>query len=120
MTAEEYFPARGPLLQFTVVGVVRGPDDLDASAEGGFIASQGFLDTVNGPPPAMLPFLWAPVGLRYHALHHLMPRLPYHNLGIAHRRLVEALPVDHAYRQVEQRELVSALARLVGRMRLKR
>ena len=78
------------------------------------------LDTVNVPPPALLPFLWAPVGLRYHALHHLMPRLPYHNLGLAHRRLVEALPADHAYRQVEQRELIPALARLVGRMRLKR
>ena len=50
-----------------------------------------FLDSVNVPPPALLPFLWAPVGLRYHALHHLMPRLPYHNLGTAHRRLVEAL-----------------------------
>ena len=79
-----------------------------------------FLDTVNVPPPALLPFLWAPVGLRYHALHHLMPRLPYHNLGTAHRRLVEALPTDHVYRQVEQRELLPALRRLLGRMRLKR
>ncbi len=79
-----------------------------------------FLDTVNVPPPAMLPFLWAPVGLRYHALHHLMPRLPYHNLGTAHRRLVEALPADHDYRRVEQRELIPALARLLGRMRASR
>jgi fatty acid desaturase len=76
-----------------------------------------FRDTVNVPPPALLPFLWAPVGLRYHALHHLMPRLPYHNLGAAHRRLVAALPADHVYREVEQRELVPALARLVGAMR---
>jgi len=79
-----------------------------------------FLDTVNVPPPAMLPFLWAPVGLRYHALHHLMPRLPYHNLGTAHRRLVEALPADHDYRRVEQRELIPALSRLLGRMRRSR
>jgi fatty acid desaturase len=76
-----------------------------------------FLDSVNVPPPALLPFLWAPVGLRYHALHHLMPRLPYHNLGAAHRRLVEALPSDHVYRRVEQPELIPALGRLVGRMR---
>jgi fatty acid desaturase len=76
-----------------------------------------FLDTVNVPPPALLPFLWAPVGLRYHALHHLMPRLPYHNLGTAHRRLVEALPPDHAYRRVEQREMGPALASLVEKMR---
>ncbi|WP_293395028.1 fatty acid desaturase [Phenylobacterium sp. RIFCSPHIGHO2_01_FULL_69_31] len=76
-----------------------------------------FLDSVNVPPPALLPFLWAPVGLRYHALHHLMPRLPYHNLGVAHRRLVEAFPADHVYRRVEQRELFPALRRLIARMR---
>lgn len=79
-----------------------------------------FRDSVNVPPPALLPFLWAPVGLRYHALHHLMPRLPYHNLGAAHRRLVAALPADHVYREVEQPELVPALRRLVGRMRAAR
>ena len=35
-----------------------------------------FLDSVNVPPPATLPVLWAPVGLRYHALHHLLPGCP--------------------------------------------
>ena len=74
-----------------------------------------FLDTVNVPPPALLPALWAPVGLRYHALHHLLPRVPYHNLATAHRRLVAAgSPV---YRQVERRELGPALAALVGKAR---
>ncbi|HET9510136.1 MAG TPA: fatty acid desaturase, partial [Sphingomonas sp.] len=46
-----------------------------------------YLDSVNVPPPALLPMLWAPVGLRYHALHHLLPGVPYHSLGEAHRRL---------------------------------
>ncbi len=32
--------------------------------------------------------LVAPVGLRYHALHHWIPSLPYHNLGRVHRLLV--------------------------------
>jgi hypothetical protein len=39
-----------------------------------------------------------PVGLRYHGLHHLLPSLPYHSLGIAHRRLMAQLPADSPYR----------------------
>ncbi|NML05514.1 fatty acid desaturase [Sphingomonas sp. G-3-2-10] len=56
-----------------------------------------YLDSVNVPPPALLPMLWAPVGLRYHALHHLLPSVPYHNLGEAHRRLTAALGTDSPY-----------------------
>jgi fatty acid desaturase len=41
--------------------------------------------------------LVAPVGLRYHALHHWIPSLPYHNLGRAHRLLVRALSPDAPY-----------------------
>jgi fatty acid desaturase len=74
-----------------------------------------FHDTVNVPPPALLPGLWAPVGLRYHALHHLLPRLPYHNLGKAHRRLAAGLPA--AYRRVEQPGLAAALGSLVRKAR---
>lgn len=33
--------------------------------------------------------LFAPLGLRYHAAHHLFPYLPYHALGAAHRRLMQ-------------------------------
>jgi fatty acid desaturase len=56
-----------------------------------------YLDSVNVPPPALLPALWAPVGLRYHALHHLLPSVPYHNLGLAHRRLCAALDPGSPY-----------------------
>lgn len=76
-----------------------------------------FLDTVNVPPPAALPMLWAPVGLRYHALHHLMPRVPYHNLGAAHRRLMAKLPADSPYAQASRAELGPALSDLLRRMR---
>jgi fatty acid desaturase len=56
-----------------------------------------YLDSVNVPPPALLAPLWAPVGLRYHALHHLLPSVPYHNLAPAHRRLVATLDADSPY-----------------------
>ena len=42
--------------------------------------------------------LFFPLGLRYHAMHHLFPGIPFHNLGRAHRRLMERLPADSPYR----------------------
>lgn len=74
-----------------------------------------FLDSVNVPPPALLPFLWAPVGLRYHALHHLLPRVPYHNLGKAHARLSARLAATSPYHRVEEKGLFLALAKLFRR-----
>jgi fatty acid desaturase len=71
------------------------------------------LDSVNVPPPAMLPMLWAPVGLRYHALHHLLPNLPYHSLGAAHRRLLAQLPADSPYRATASRRVAEVLARML-------
>jgi len=56
--------------------------------------------------------LWAPIGLRYHALHHYFPGIPYHNLKIAHRRLVESLPPAGAYHQTLSRSLPHSLDRL--------
>jgi len=46
-----------------------------------------YLDSVNVPPPGIWAELWAPVGLRYHATHHLLPSMPYHALPEAHRRI---------------------------------
>lgn len=71
-----------------------------------------YLDTVNVPPPALLPALWAPVGLRYHALHHLLPSVPYHALGEAHRRLSAMLEADSPY----HRASYPGLPGLVGRI----
>jgi fatty acid desaturase len=73
-----------------------------------------YLDSVNVPPPATLPALWAPVGLRYHALHHLLPGLPYHALSEAHRRIAAAMPAESPYHSAGYRSLSGLVARLVG------
>lgn len=56
-----------------------------------------YLDSVNVPPPGPLAEIWAPVGLRYHALHHLLPSMPYHALPEAHRRLSAHLGAGSTY-----------------------
>lgn len=72
-----------------------------------------YLDSVNVPPPALLSPLWAPVGLRYHALHHLLPSMPYHSLGEAHRRLTAQLGGASTYEKASYPGLLPLLSRLV-------
>ena len=66
------------------------------------------------PPPGLWAGLWAPVGLRYHALHHLLPSMPYHSLGEAHRRLKQALPADSQYHGANYDSLPKLVANLVA------
>jgi fatty acid desaturase len=61
--------------------------------------------------------LVAPVGLRYHALHHWIPSLPYHNLGRAHRLLVSALTPDTPYGRTIERGFTPAIRDLLRRAR---
>ncbi len=57
------------------------------------------LDSVNIPGNRWTSPLWAPVGLRFHATHHLFPDLPYHALGEAHRRLIKDQGEESPYGQ---------------------
>ena len=73
------------------------------------------LDSINLTGPPFLTVLAAPVGLRYHALHHFLPTVPYHSLGKLHRRLLTELTSDSLYHQTEERGIFSAVQTLVRR-----
>jgi fatty acid desaturase len=70
-------------------------------------------DSINIPGHPVLTELLFPIGLRYHALHHLFPALPYHALGKAHRRLMAELPADSPYRSTVRAGFLAALAELL-------
>jgi fatty acid desaturase len=55
---------------------------------------------------------WGPVGFRFHALHHLFPNIPYHNLPIAHQRLMEGLPTGSIYHQANSSSMWHSLKTL--------
>jgi fatty acid desaturase len=74
--------------------------------------TQQLLDSINYPRRSWAAALWAPVGLRFHAVHHLFPGIPYHNLPAAHARLVRLLPPESPYHQTEGRGLVASLREL--------
>lgn len=74
--------------------------------------SEQFLDSVDVPGHRFWTALWAPVGLRYHATHHLFPSIPYHALRSAHLRLVAELPDNRIYLRATRKSLRDALGRL--------
>jgi fatty acid desaturase len=82
------------------------------SGDRGMNLSQQFLDSVDVPGNRFTTPLWAPVGLRYHATHHLFPTMPYHSLGEAYRRLASGLPDDARFLQASRASLREAIARL--------
>ncbi len=71
------------------------------------------LDSLNVDSNGPISVLLCPVGLRFHALHHVAPYLPYHALPTANRRLMEQLPADSEYHQVR----VGSVAEGIGRLR---
>jgi fatty acid desaturase len=75
-------------------------------------ATQQLLDSLNYPRRSCLIPLWAPVGLRFHAVHHLFPSIPYHNLAAAHDRVMGMLPESSPYHRTVGYGLAASLSEL--------
>jgi fatty acid desaturase len=119
LTAAALLPLHVFALWFGVVSVASFVNTLRTlgahryEGEGNPVDRSGQLRDSIDVPGSIWTELWAPVGLRYHALHHYFPGLPYHNLGKAHRRLVDALPADSVYRASTSSGLLASLTALI-------
>ena len=71
-----------------------------------------YLDSVNVPSEDFISKLIAPVGLRFHATHHLFPATPYHNLPKLHAALETELSDNRSYMLPARKSYADALARL--------
>lgn len=58
---------------------------------------QMVLDCITLPTNKFNVWLF-PLGMGYHALHHMFPQVPYHHLDALHAQLMNDLPDNHPYR----------------------
>jgi fatty acid desaturase len=65
--------------------------------------SDHILDSCNYTGRDPMTALLFPFSIRYHALHHIFPSLPYHNLAAAHRYLEQELAASSPYHQLDQK-----------------
>jgi fatty acid desaturase len=72
-----------------------------------------FADSVD-TPAGWWAELWAPLGMRYHALHHLFPTLPFHSMRPAYDRLTARLPAGSFYHAATGRGLIPSLREIVS------
>ena len=92
---------------------VLGAHEYDS--QGAILSRHGQLSDSIDTPGGPWTELWAPVGLRYHALHHYFPGIPYHNLGAAYRRIVASLPGSTPYLESTSPSLVHSLRLLYSK-----
>jgi fatty acid desaturase len=69
-------------------------------------------DSVNIEGMPIVTELFFPLHLRYHALHHLLPSMPFHNLHKAHQRLMEELSQSSPYRKTVYRSFFTVVREL--------
>jgi len=99
---------RIPLLYALAVATValnhlRFLADHHCEGDGGPVAiADHITDSCNFTSNDPLTLLFFPFSIRYHALHHLFPSMPYHNLRRAHEHLVKTLPSDSPYRALDR------------------
>jgi len=74
-------------------------------------------DSYNFSGPRWLMMVLTPLGFHLHALHHLFPNIPYHNMPEAHRRILAALPQGSVYHAVSGRSIIAELIGFVRRPR---
>ena len=60
------------------------------------------LDSCNYTGRDFFTWLFFPFAIKFHALHHMFPSLPYHNLKSAHEYLTQNLPADSPYHSLSQ------------------
>jgi len=60
------------------------------------------MDSCNYSKSDWLTWLFFPFTIRFHALHHLFPTIPYHHLPAAHEHLSRNLPSDSAYHDLDR------------------
>lgn len=89
-----------------------GGTHLYVEVDGGRDARGQLLDSLNVDSMSPVTLMLCPVGLRFHALHHVAPYLPYHALPSAHRRLMKELPAGSEYHQVTVGSIWEGIGRL--------
>lgn len=119
-TAAGYVPVRvffvwlGMFMVICFMNTLRVLGAHEYDTDGKVVDRHGQLIDSIDTPGAIWTELWAPVGLRYHALHHYFPGIPYHNLGIAYRRIVNAAGAER-YRDFSSPSLRHSLVSLYNR-----
>lgn len=73
------------------------------------------MDSFNFPKHSAVTSILAPLGFHLHGLHHLFPKIPYHNMPEAHRRISAALPKDSFYHAIESESYFREVLRFMLR-----
>jgi fatty acid desaturase len=105
----------GVLMLISLLNTLRVLGAHDYDSEGAILSRHGQLNDSIDTPGGPWTELWAPVGLRYHALHHYFPGIPYHNLGLAYRRITASRPENTAYLESTSPSLRQSLFNLYNK-----